>query len=510
MFLCVFLSSSPRHISLLIEVHLYPLSRASDEWFGSEPTFVPGDGQTHALTLFSKHVLNDVALSWIRSQTCVAQLDFGGREPRRVELSADAHLLLVHGAQFRDTPSLVVYRIHSASPVLQPIFHENALALLDAAFAPDSRSLAVLPAAAPGRIWLVPLVARDTAIHSDHLPVPDIAACATATLAVVGPALDCFGFVHEPRRIASYGGVSSYMRPRPPAAADDVVDALPYHFATWGDESDGSFCLWSVWTDAAASGVPLFRTYPQLLVPTVRNLAWLDEPTTPKHSIRTIKFSRTTAELLVIVRRDNYRRAQDNGIAMQTIRLDGPDGIVIGSSRILTTPTNKPVDALLQVTWSLPMLLGTQPCAVVVAEDGGLCEISQQVYSALFLEKHEFFYSSVRCIAQVDRYRRLWLDKHGRLRMLFIEPRQAVPQAHSWGAMFDFTSNDSLPLRLLAAKIGYTIKDHRNEDANVSLRAKLEAMYVRAVKKAVLATEPIAASAVQQGEAFQFVRDAAH
>jgi hypothetical protein len=60
-------------------------------------------------------------------------------------------------------------------------------------------------------------------------------------------------------------------------------------------------------------------------------LAWLDDPTTPKHSIRTIKFSRTTAELLVIVRRDNYRRSQDNGIALQTIRLDGPDGIVFGS-----------------------------------------------------------------------------------------------------------------------------------------------------------------------------------
>jgi hypothetical protein len=39
----------------------------------NEPTFVPGDGQTHAQTLLSKHVLNDVALTWIRSQTCVAQ-----------------------------------------------------------------------------------------------------------------------------------------------------------------------------------------------------------------------------------------------------------------------------------------------------------------------------------------------------------------------------------------------------------------------------------------------------
>jgi hypothetical protein len=85
------------------------------------------------------------------------------------------------------------------------------------------------------------------------------------------------------------------------------------------------------------------------------------------------------------------------------------------------------------------MLLGTQPCAAAVVDDGGLCEISQQVYSAQFLERHEFFHTSVRCIAQVDSYRRLWLDKHGRLRMLFIEPRQAVPQAHSWGAMFDFT-----------------------------------------------------------------------
>jgi hypothetical protein len=416
--------------------------------------------------------------------------------------------LLVHGALLRDAgaPSLVVYRIHSTSPVLQPIFHENALALLRRRLrARLARPRCAARQPRPARIWLVPLVERDTAIHSDRLALCLISPRAprprspSSVLRSIASAT-CTSRATL-RAMAAFRATCARRRP-----ADDVVANAPqYHLATWGDECDGSFCLWSVWSSDAngASAVPLFRVYPQMLVPSVRNAAWLDDPTTPKNSICMMKFSRTTPELLAVVRRENYRRAQDNGIALQTIRLDDPDGIVMGVSRIVSSAQSS-AQAILQATWTLPMLLGTQPCAAVVVEDNGVCEINQQVYGAQFLERHEFFHNSVRCIAQVDRYRRLWLDKHGRLRMLHIEPRQAVPQAHSWGAMFDFGSNDNLPLRLLAAKIGYAIKDHR-EDASVSLSAKLEAIYTRSVKKAVLSSEPIAPSAVQQGEAFECV-----
>lgn len=495
-----------------IEVHLFPLSHASDAWFANEPSFV-SDGLMQAQTLLSKHMLNDVTLTWDRSQSCIARLLFGEIKPRRLELSPNLHLLLVLGSHYHGALSLVVYRIQPQSPHLVPVFSDSALAVLDAAFAPDSRSLLVIPTASPSHIWIVPLspdaapiVEFDPTLSSAPPANASVASFSrlTGSIGVIGPALDCFGYLHEPRHIASYGGVSSYMCPPPPT--DDVVANAPqYHLATWGDECDGSFCLWSVWSSDAngASAVPLFRVYPQMLVPSVRNAAWLDDPTTPKNSICMMKFSRTTPELLAVVRRENYRRAQDNGIALQTIRLDDPDGIVMGVSRIVSSAQSS-AQAILQATWTLPMLLGTQPCAAVVVEDNGVCEINQQVYGAQFLERHEFFHNSVRCIAQVDRYRRLWLDKHGRLRMLHIEPRQAVPQAHSWGAMFDFGSNDNLPLRLLAAKIGYAIKDHR-EDASVSLSAKLEAIYTRSVKKAVLSSEPIAPSAVQQGEAFECV-----
>jgi len=519
------------------EVHLFPLSRTSEEWHAAEPSTINSDGLLHVQgQLFAKHTLSDVRLSWARPETCIARLPlFGGVEPRRVELSGDSRLLLVLGMQFHDTLSLVVFRIVPQHPFLVPIFHDAALAVIDATFAPDSRSLAVIPAAFNTRFWIVPLFPPDAACPTP--PVIDMSptmpsappaaaqvapfARITGVIAVIGPAIDAFGYMHEPRRIAAYAGVCSFMKPHrgvvgvldggagataTAAGADDdddgrLVDEQQYHFVTWSDECDGSYTLWSVWTDGE-SQVPIYRTYPRLLVPTVRNTTWLDEPTTPKIVICLMKFSRTTAELLAVVRRENFRRQQDNGVSLQTIRLDGADGVQVGMSRIVT-PVYNPFHVL-QAAWTMPLLIGTRPQAFAVVEDYGVFEIAHQSISAQFLDKHDFFHTQVRCFAQIDRYRRLWLDKRDQMHLLFIEPRQLASQALDWPSLFDTSNAESLPLRLVMAKIGYTIKDFR-DDQTQSLKHKVETTFVKASKKPALSSDVIPCNPLLQGEAFDCV-----
>ncbi|KAL6057154.1 MYND finger domain containing protein [Balamuthia mandrillaris] len=106
------------------------------------------------------------------------------RAPKKLLLSPNKRLLLVHGALHKGQSCLLIYQIMEESPpFFRLIFYDQGLTFLDACFSPDSKSLVTIPSRYPCFIFLLNLNFVLSRVGKSGLPTFGLAAAAAATAA---------------------------------------------------------------------------------------------------------------------------------------------------------------------------------------------------------------------------------------------------------------------------------------------------------------------------------------
>ena len=199
--------------------------------------------------------------------------------PKKVLLSPNGRLLLLHGGNYMGQSSLMVYQImESASPFshFPLIYYDLSLTYSDVCFSPDNRRIAAIPARSPSYIMLLylPLISAESrrasyppSIHSPSHPPPaqthnsfeqqnllaptyddklppivhsqgfssgkpvSFRPRFIGPLQFFGPAKDAFGELLEHTNIS----------------ANPVLYPISFHFTTWNvRQGIGEYCLWVI------------------------------------------------------------------------------------------------------------------------------------------------------------------------------------------------------------------------------------------------------------------------
>ncbi|ELR23589.1 MYND finger domain containing protein [Acanthamoeba castellanii str. Neff] len=439
-----------------------------------------------------------------------ASSDLARQPPRKILLSPNKRLLLMHGALHKGQNSLLVYQImEDTPPYFRLIFYDMSFTFLDACFSPDSKSLVTIPSRYPCFIFLLNLnfvlgrvrnqhasssaaaqaratteatqgngtidiassFAFDAAAESDTVTMKKISfdPRVVGPLAIIGPATGAFD---QPLKMAHISS-SNNIRAAP-------VNPKPFHFVTWNDEGTGEYCLWTIIANRKEKETIQFEWYPRLLYPKIRDSAWLEDSHTPKNFILDIQFStKEGGKLLILLRRENYGKPSLNGIGIQMVKLSskrpmGEEPADKLTKKICWYQCTESLDRkdVLALKWTNTLLLGNNNSGAIVIEGKGLFELVDYYFASSFQTLYDEFVHNVCNFIQVGRYHRFWTDVDGKLNVMVVTPQQTSIHPE-WRELFDQSSQaiqqQFLNMRHLGRRIGYFITDIRKEDTGDDL-----------------------------------------
>jgi len=452
-----------------------------------------------------------------------ANRDLARLPPKKILLSPNKRLLLLHGALHKGQNSLLVYQIaENTPPYFQLIFYDMSFTFLDACFSPDSKSLLTIPSRYPCFIFLLNLnfvlgrsktqqanATRATTETIQENGTIDIASsfafdsaveCDTATakkisfdprvvgpLAIIGPATGAFAQPLKMTHISSSNNIRSTAQASPAtpvnhnlrsvgqASPAAPVNQRPFHFVTWNDEGTGEFCLWTIISNRKEKETIQFEWCPRLLYPRGRDGAFFEESHTPKNYILDIQFStKEGGKLLVLLRRENHSKPSLNGIGIQMVKLGSkrsttPEGLRRPTKKICWYQCSESLDKkdVLAMKWTNTLFLGNNCSGAVVIEGKGLFELVDYYFASSFQNLYDEFVRSVSNFIQVGRCHRFWTDMDGKLSVMVVTPQQ--PSHHpEWRDLFDqflpSIQQQFLSMRHFGRRIGYFITDIRKEN----------------------------------------------
>jgi hypothetical protein len=402
--------------------------------------------------------------------------------PRKLELSHDKRLLLINGVVHRGFSCVVVYQISPTPDYFKLVYYDLSMTFLDACFSPDSTRLVVIPAKHPTQLSILSLPLDYQKRYSaggcsfvpggvgPQPPLSSIGNMKTISfeprvlgpLAFLGPARGIFGQPHRMTRVAA-------------SCLNTSADA--FQLISWNDDSTSEYVIWTVRKEAGAeTSLETAFTYewlPRLLLSrALVERSWLESEESPKTYILDVQFCPgEPSRAMFVVKRSRYPKPVDNGIGLQTLRIDPfevrqldeeakYDGIWY-RIREQDDKINDEKD-ILCARWTRTLLLGTAWAASAISKGKGLYELVDSKFGSAFQALYDPFVQTVCNFVQVGDFRRFWVNMtNGGLSEITIAPQQPSPHPE-WRDLFQKEPID-WNMRGLGRCVGYFINDISKE-----------------------------------------------
>jgi hypothetical protein len=314
-------------------------------------------------------------------------------------LSPNKSLLLILGSYHNNAKCLLVYQILETFPTpFHLIFSDYAFTFVDVCFSPDSRSLVCITARHPHYLFSLSLPLIECPHNKQHETSTSLFLSASSKKNVehhlharTGPTS------FEPREAGPLQimgpclSVTGHPLPMTHIVSSADSEESAYHFLTWGDGVLGEYCLWKALQDPA-SGRRRYHMFPRLLCPDVTDFQWLNSPESPKTRIIGALFAEASLErLLLVVKRDRYGKAPENGIGLQTCDLNALDtpGVWFQVTDSLDS------DDVVCAKWTMPLLIGKVSGALPLS-----LFLSLSLYLSNYLSIYLSIYASI-CLSSI-------------------------------------------------------------------------------------------------------------
>ncbi len=314
-------------------------------------------------------------------------------------MSPNKSLLLILGSYHNNAKCLLVYQILETFPTpFHLIFSDYAFTFVDVCFSPDSRSLVCITARHPHYLFSLSLPLIECPHNKQHETSTSLFLSASSKKNVehhlharTGPTS------FEPREAGPLQimgpclSVTGHPLPMTHIVSSADSEESAYHFLTWGDGVLGEYCLWKALQDPA-SGRRRYHMFPRLLCPDVTDFQWLNSPESPKTRIIGALFAEASLErLLLVVKRDRYGKAPENGIGLQTCDLNALDtpGVWFQVTDSLDS------DDVVCAKWTMPLLIGKVSGALPLS-----LFLSLSLYLSNYLSIYLSIYASI-CLSSI-------------------------------------------------------------------------------------------------------------